>query len=217
MQSPYTEDYFLCGPSAGLSNYVDYRWLEEPTMALAKRIVEVLGIQAGETVLDYGCARGYLVKALRKIGVNAYGHDISEWAIQNCDPEVGGLVSGGVLEGHYDHIISKDTLEHCDSIALMRIADLVLQLAQVSILAIVPLTERVGGQYVRKEDDMDVTHKIRWPLEDWMDFFRRRISGEEWVLTGSWHIPSLKPTSLSHPKSCGFIVMARNQESEASQ
>lgn len=209
MQSPYTEDYYLRGPEKGLSNYVDYRWQEEPTMALARRIAEVLGIEPGESVLDHGCARGYLVKAFRKIGVNAYGFDISEWAIENCDPEVKNLVTTGGLDVHYDHIISKDTLEHLEPIDLMRTADFLLKLAQVSILIMVPLTERVGGQYVRKEDDMDTTHKIRWPLEDWMEFFRRRIPGEEWVLQGSWHIPGLKPTSLSHPKSCGFLLLTR--------
>jgi Cyclopropane fatty acid synthase and related methyltransferases len=212
MQSPYTEDYYLRGPEKGLSNYVDYRWQEEPTMALARRIAEVLGIEPGETVLDWGCARGYLVKAFRKIGVNSYGYDISEWAIQNCDPEVRNVVStnvGADEGGEWDHIVSKDTLEHLESIDLMRTADLILKFAQVSILIMVPLTERVGGQYVRREDDMDTTHKIRWPLEDWMEFFRRRILGEEWVLQGSWHIPSLKPTSLTHPKSCGFILLTR--------
>jgi Methyltransferase domain len=209
MQSPYTEDYYLRGVEKGLSNYADYRWQEEPTMALARRIVEVLGIQPGETVLDHGCARGYLVKALRKIGINAQGFDISEWAIENCDPEVNGLVTNGLVQASYDHIISKDTIEHCEPIDLMRTADLILKLAQVSILIVVPLTERVGGQYVRKEDDLDITHKIRWPLEDWMEFFRRRILGEEWVLQGSWHIPGLKPTSLTHSKSCGFILLTR--------
>lgn len=212
MQSPYTEDYYLRGPSAGLSNYVDYRWQEEPTMALAKRIVEVLGIEPGETVLDWGCARGYLVKALRRLSVVAYGYDISEWAIQNCDPEVKDAVFGNtplLITPKYDHITAKDVLEHLEPIDLMRTSELMLAKANVSILIMVPLTAHCGGQYVREEDDMDVTHRIRWPLEDWMEFFRRRIPGEEWVLQGSWHIPGLKPTSLSHPKSCGFILLTR--------
>jgi hypothetical protein len=212
MQSPYTEDYYLRGIEKGLSNYVDYRWQEEPTMALARRIVEVLGVREGETVLDWGCARGYLVKAFRKIGINACGYDISEWAIANCDDDVVDFVDSvnpTMMHRNYDHITCKDVLEHVEPIDLLRTADLMLKMARVSILIMVPLTERVGGQYVRKEDDLDITHKIRWPLEDWMEFFRRRIPGEEWVLQGSWHIPSLKPTSLSHPKSCGFILLTR--------
>jgi len=211
MQSPYTEDYFLRGPSSGLSNYVNYSWLDEPTMALAKRINEVLDIKPGETFLDFGCARGYLVKAMRRLGVIAEGHDTSEWAIRNCDPEVAEHVSTSLWDHCWEHIWSKDTLEHLEPIELMKTADMMLRTARISILIMVPLTERVGGPYARKEDDMDVTHVVRWPLEEWMNFFQRRILGEEWVLTASWHLPGLKPTSLSHPKSCGFIVMARNQ------
>jgi len=215
MQSPYTEDYFLRGASLGLSNYTDYRWLEERTMAHARRLIEVLGIEKNDTVLDWGCARGYTVKALRRLGINAWGYDTSEWAVQNCDPEIKEFVHQKfpVTMGdpsQFDHVLVKDVAEHLEPVELIQMAHCLLDAtARISIFIMVPLTERVGGQYVRKEDDMDVTHKIRWPLEDWMDFFRRRIPGESWVLTGSWHVPGLKPTSLSHPKSCGFIVLAK--------
>lgn len=40
------------------------------------------------TVLDAGCAMGYLVEALRKKGVEAYGFDVSEYAIANVAEEV---------------------------------------------------------------------------------------------------------------------------------
>ena len=41
-----------------------------------------------KTVLDAGCAMGYLVEALRKKGVEAYGIDVSEYAIKNVDEKV---------------------------------------------------------------------------------------------------------------------------------
>ncbi len=41
-----------------------------------------------KTVLDAGCAMGYLVEALRKRGVQAYGFDISEYAISHVAEEV---------------------------------------------------------------------------------------------------------------------------------
>lgn len=37
-----------------------------------------------KTVLDAGCAMGYLVEALRERGVEAYGFDVSEYAISNA-------------------------------------------------------------------------------------------------------------------------------------
>lgn len=212
MTEQYGEDYYLRGVEKGLSNYQNFRWLESQTMALAERLIEVIGITMGDHVLDWGAARGFLVKALRRLGVHAWGYDISEWAVENCDPEVKGFVSTKLQFNSalgYDHVILKDVGEHFTVPDLIRATDWLLGDTRKSILFIVPLTEIVGGQYVRREDDMDVTHVIRWPLHEWMSFFQRRIPGEEWTLQGSWHIPGLKPTSLSHPKSCGFITLRR--------
>lgn len=216
MQTPYTEEYYLRGKAAGVSNYENYRWLEEPTMVLAKRVVEAMNVKPGDTFLDFGCARGYLVKALRRLGVSACGHDISEWAVENCDPEVKGYVSTTHFSiAGFDHIWCKDTAEHLEPVELAKILDRMLKIARKSILFIVPLARGGGefnidrGWYVRDEDNQDKTHIIRWTLERWMEFMWGQGIIGDWVLQGSWHIPGLKPTSLSHPKSCGFIMFRR--------
>ena len=41
-----------------------------------------------KTVLDIGCAYGELVKGLTQMGVNAYGIDGSDYAINNSDPSI---------------------------------------------------------------------------------------------------------------------------------
>lgn len=213
MTNPFNEDYYLNGKKTGVSNYVDYRWLEEPTMALAKRVIEVMDIKPGDTFLDYGAARGYLVKAMRRLGVNAQGYDISEWAVQNCDPEVKGLMSNFHPNADFDHIWCKDTAEHMESSVLASTFEWMKKKARKSILFIVPLVKGGTGYnidnqwYVREEDNLDKTHIIRWTLERWMEFMSS--DGEEWQLQGSWHIPGLKPASLSCPKSCGFITIRR--------
>ena len=45
---------------------------------IADKIIETIN---PKTVLDVGCAAGYLVAALRDRGVEAYGIDVSEFAI----------------------------------------------------------------------------------------------------------------------------------------
>lgn len=208
--STFNEDYFLRGPSKGVSNYVDYSWQEGPTMALAKRVIEVFGIKENETLLDYGTARGYLPKALRRLGVPAFGFDISEWAIKNCDPEVELYVSNNpeFLKSDYDYVYGKDVMEHLDIALLRATIDQLLLRCRQSMFIIVPLSREINGPYVRKEDNQDATHVIRWPLQEWMEFLQMRC-GETFTLTGSWHIPGLKPTSFSSPRSCGFFRMDR--------
>jgi glycosyltransferase involved in cell wall biosynthesis len=68
------------------------------------------------TVLDAGCAMGFLVEALRDLGVDAEGLDISEYAIERVRADirrycwVGSLVDP--LPRSYDLIVSIEVLEH---------------------------------------------------------------------------------------------------------
>jgi hypothetical protein len=69
-----------------------------------------------ESVLDAGCAWGMLVEALRKQGVDAYGVDISEYAIAHVDESVqefcwqGSLIEP--LPQRYDLVTCIEVLEH---------------------------------------------------------------------------------------------------------
>ena len=70
-----------------------------------------------ETVLDAGCALGMLVEVLRKRGVQAWGVDISEFAIQNVHEDIQpyckvGSISEPFELPHYDLIVSIEVLEH---------------------------------------------------------------------------------------------------------
>jgi predicted TPR repeat methyltransferase len=57
------------------------------TIAMAKVLVAHLGLSVGAKVLDYGCAKGYVVKALRKLEIDACGVDVSAYAVGKCDRE----------------------------------------------------------------------------------------------------------------------------------
>jgi SAM-dependent methyltransferase len=81
---------------------------------IAKRIVS--DIQPGK-VLDAGCAMGFMVEFLRKHGVDAWGIDISEYAIQKVHPDIQPYCQvGSILEAfsqpHYDLIVCIEVLEH---------------------------------------------------------------------------------------------------------
>lgn len=69
----------------GGGNYTDQkRWMPFFEM-IADKIIEIFN---PKTVLDAGCACGYLVSALRDRGVEAYGMDISEYAINNAREDI---------------------------------------------------------------------------------------------------------------------------------
>lgn len=85
-------DMYFDGPREyGYGGYeYDGRW-----QPVAREIVEHFGLKPGDRVLDVGCAKGYLVKDLLTIGVDAYGVDVSEYALMHCEPEVVGRLHLG--------------------------------------------------------------------------------------------------------------------------
>ena len=50
-------------------------------------------------VLDVGCAKGFLVEALRDRGVEAFGIDVSEYAIGEVRPDIRAILPGRLGHG----------------------------------------------------------------------------------------------------------------------
>jgi GT2 family glycosyltransferase len=80
---------------------------------IAERIMNDL---APSFVLDAGCAMGFLVHALRARGTEAFGIDISEYAISKALPEIKAFCRvrsvTNPLPRNYDLIICVEVLEH---------------------------------------------------------------------------------------------------------
>ncbi len=85
--------------------------------AIADRVILEI---APKTALDAGCAMGFLVEALRDRGVEAYGVDISEYAVSQVRQDVrpfcalGSVTDPFPLE-RYDVVFCIETLEHLET------------------------------------------------------------------------------------------------------
>lgn len=206
-ENPFTEDYFMRGKETGVSNYQNYVWLGATTIKCAQVIAAYMDMRRGDTVLDYGCSRGYYVRAFREIGYRAFGYDISKWAIENCDPEVKGMVWNEPPESAVDWIIMKDVAEHIPLNQISGVMAKVAQLAHRGVLIIVPLTYVRDQPYIREEDNLDKTHVVRWTLLDWMSFLDKFFPG--FIISVSYHIPDIKPASKEVPHSTGYFKITR--------
>ena len=70
-------------------------------MPVARDIVTHFGLKRGDSVLDIGCAKGYLVEDLMSVcpGLEAFGLDISSYALQHTRPRSKGrLILGDASE-----------------------------------------------------------------------------------------------------------------------
>ncbi|MBU3632870.1 class I SAM-dependent methyltransferase [Polynucleobacter sp. AP-Feld-500C-C5] len=110
----YGELYFDGPREYGYGGYYyDGRW-----KSVAQNLVAHFGLRPGDKLLDVGCAKGFLVKDLLSLGIDAYGLDVSNYAINNCEKEVIGRLHLGSAEAlpfpsnSFNAVISINTLHN---------------------------------------------------------------------------------------------------------
>lgn len=89
----FGEAYFDGPREYGYGGYrYDGRWLP-----VARDIVAHFDLKPGDRVLDVGCAKGFLVKDLMAVcpGLEAFGIDVSRYALDHCEPEAIGRLHLG--------------------------------------------------------------------------------------------------------------------------
>lgn len=205
----YDEDYFLRGKQSGKSNYENYSWKRDLTVFCASRMALFMGCRIGESILDWGCARGYYVKALRLLGYEAFGYDISEWAIENADEEVRSICSNVLTDQQHHWIFCKDVLEHVEQPYLDGAIEVMLRLAKKGILIIVPLG--INGRFLAPQDNEDKTHINCFDLPEWLNLIQGTINKSRlsFVVSGGYKLPGVKEACDSYPGSVAFISIRR--------
>lgn len=112
----YGETYFDGPREYGYGGYrYDGRWVP-----IAEDMIAHFGLKPGMRVLDVGAAKGFLVKdfMIACPGLEAFGLDVSEYALKRCEPEVvgrlhlGSAVSLPFPDHSFDAVISLNTLHN---------------------------------------------------------------------------------------------------------
>lgn len=157
----YGELYFDGPRDYGYGGYkYDGRW-----KPVATDIIQHFGLASGARVLDVGCAKGFLVHELVMQGIDAYGLDISTYAVRNCHPDVVGRIHvGNAIELPF----ADDTFDCV--IAIDVVHNLKRDLAGVALREIQRLS---GGRAFVRVDS------YRTP--------EQKAIFESWVLTAEFH------------------------------
>ena len=124
--SNFEKDYFdpnikKAGWSRVRSTYWQYDY-EHMYPEFKKMAYAIKTLFNPKRVLDIGCAKGFLVKAFRELGIESYGVDISEYAISKSPESVKPLLFISDLnsdhlpfeDNSFDTITFLGTLEHLD-------------------------------------------------------------------------------------------------------
>jgi len=204
----YDEAYYEHGPMYGKSLYSYYRWMPEPTFRMGMAIIEYAGLERNDAVLDFGCAKGFLVKAFRYLFRDAYGCDWSEYAIKHIEEDVRDYVILCTPDNplpftqHFRLCVAKDVLEH---VPYGELPQLLRQLRNKTdrLMVVVPLGK--NQKYVIEEYERDKSHVIREDKDWWLGTIEDAgfsIASADYHISGvkdSWH--------KVHPRG-NFVVLA---------
>ena len=175
-ETKYNKDYFENGLVMGVSCFLNYRWLPELTIKMAYNIIKKLKLKEKESILDFGCSKGYLVKALRVLDIDSYGCDISSYAINNTDAETRDFCELITEENElipfdisFDWIITKDVLEHLNELAITKFF-LQAKNKTKKMFHVIPLGK--DDKFIIPDYELDKTHQLAKPKDWWIKKFK---------------------------------------------
>ena len=163
----YDREYY---DGDGKSNYVTYTENSSPFELHCSIITSIVAHMIGSdspSVLDIGCAKGYLVAALRARGIQAYGLDWSSYAVDKSLADVRqALVVGSVSHlpfksNSFSLGVSFDVLEHLDECSA-RAA--IRELSRVSNMQIHQVNT---GRLSEWQFEGDESHCLKLSLARW--------------------------------------------------
>jgi len=199
----YDKDYFENGIKTGKSGYENYRWLPDRIYGEIRAVINLLGIKPGDTVLDFGAAKGYWVRGFREYGIKAFGYDISRYAFETADKSVKKYLSRSMPIGKFDYIVSRNTFEHLDESDLVKLLKMFLKMTD-TVFFTVPLIDPRTRDYVMQMPD--ITHKIRWTNAQWMSCAEN--CGWKDVI-GYLSVEGLHDNFKNYPNAMGFYLLKK--------
>ncbi|PIR26677.1 MAG: methyltransferase [Deltaproteobacteria bacterium CG_4_10_14_0_2_um_filter_43_8] len=164
----YGEMYFDGPREYGYGGYhYDGRW-----QPVAKDIINHFGLKPGDRVLDIGCAKGFLVKDLCALGIDAYGLDISSYALMHCEPEVVGRLQLGSA----DYLPFPD-----DSFTAALSINTVHNLDRADCVKAIHEMQRVAPRHGYVQVDAYRTEREKEVFLDWVLTAKTHGTPEQWI------------------------------------
>ena len=209
----YNADYFEHGRTSNWSQ--GYSW------ALFRGVFEEAAAYLAEifpqarTVLDMGCAKGFLVRALRQRQIDAWGFDHSPWALSQADPlalsyvwrdDIGTVA----FERRFDLLVAMSLFESLTEAQLRAFLRRARAAAATLLAVIATLPDDPAKARSAFQDDKDLSHITMRTRAWWQALF------EEcgWVA----HHRQREGAAHSLPRKMGWEIYVYDpQPSEADQ
>lgn len=200
----YDADYYERGKESGKGWLTNYHWMPRRSFREAFAYIDGMGMGDDSFALDVGCAKGFLVRALRLLDIRADGCDISDYALSfapygcwNCSDPASWAEHA---DRGYTHVTAKDVFEHMTPDQLGEVLSLIAKVAP-RMMCVVPMGD--SGKYRIPEYHCEVSHLIAEDEGWWHGAFLKA----GWSVTHeAYHMPGLKDNWRGHADGKGNRV-----------
>lgn len=145
-------------------------WYDGRYADAAKKLVEAFGLKPGDTVLELGCAKGFVLVELQKLGLDVRGIDASGYAVENAHKDVRDRIEwreAGPYLGRgasFDFVFAKELLPHLTQYTASSVA---AEMTRVGKQAYVVIQCAANAEAAALMKQWDPTHRICKPREWW--------------------------------------------------
>lgn len=128
-----------------------------------------------KNALDVGCGTGRLVYHLRRLGIEAYGIEISKYALQTASEEVrpflkrGDIVKIPYKDNSFDLVLTFDVLEHLERSKLKRAVEETIRVSRKWVLHKIYTKE---NHWINLFHGKDFSHLSVFSVGFWYNLFR---------------------------------------------
>lgn len=129
-----------------------------------------------KSVLDVGCATGEMIKILRFFGVEAYGLEVSDYAISRADPKIKKFIKKGNIlkipfkDESFDVVSSYNVLEHLTKDEIREALNECNRVARKLTFHKIYTLENL---WYKKFHGMDLSHLSVFSLSWWKEYFKK--------------------------------------------
>lgn len=162
----------------------DGRWVP-----IVKRFIEHYNLKQGDKILDVGCSKGYFVYDLLNFGLDAYGVDISQYAINCSPPEIRWRLKEANAKNlhmykdkQFDLIISINTIHNLEEDDCRKA---IREIQRIGKQAFIVVDSYRNDEEKQRIMEWNITAETIKSTTEWMQLFKEEgYTGDFW-----WFIP----------------------------
>lgn len=173
----FDRDYYA-GHKSGLRFFKRESWYGKLWRRMVNwyRAFVIKQLYKPKKVLDVGCGRGYLVHALRNMGIEAYGVDISEHAVELSHEDVkphlrrADIMRLPYADNEFDVVVTFGVLEHVEQGKIKRAINETVRVARKRIQHTLHTTDNSIRKLLYRKDP---AHVSLFSAAYWKKVFQR--------------------------------------------